>query len=49
MAKKKPSYNPFLAVLGLPCTNYQIKKAIVKTIKEAIEEPKTKKTCRTTK
>lgn len=45
MAKKKPSYNPWLAVLGLPSTNHQIKKALVKIVKEAIEEPKPQKKC----
>ena len=42
MAKKKPTYKPILDLFGLPSTNHQIKKALVKTIKEAIAEPKPK-------
>jgi len=45
MTKKKPSYKPLLDLFGLPSTNHQIKKALVKIGKEIISEPKTKKTC----
>jgi hypothetical protein len=45
MAKKKPSYKPLLDLFGLPSTNHQIKKALVKIGKEIISEPKPQKKC----